>query len=193
MILLIDNYDSFTYNVYQYLCELKAEVKVVRNNEIDLAGIKQLSPASIVISPGPGAPDSAGICLEAIKQFSQTVPILGVCLGHQSIAQAFGAKIIKAPEMMHGKTSELTHTQHGVFAGLSSPLTVTRYHSLIVEEESLPDCFEVTARSVDRLIMGIRHKTLPIEGVQFHPESYMTSEGLAMFQNFLESSRGFEK
>ncbi len=189
MILMIDNYDSFTYNLYQYFCELGAEVKVVRNDEIDIAGIEVLAPSHLVISPGPCTPNEAGISLEAIRHFAGKLPILGVCLGHQSIAQVYGGDVVRARQVMHGKTSPVTHTDSSVFSGLNNPLTVTRYHSLVVKADTLPDCFEVTAwteKDGERdEIMGIRHKTLPIEGVQFHPESILTEQGHQLLANFL--------
>ncbi|WP_064606116.1 aminodeoxychorismate/anthranilate synthase component II [Photobacterium sp. J15] len=189
MLLIIDNYDSFTYNLYQYFCELGAQVKVVRNNEIDLAGIEALAPSHLVISPGPCTPNEAGISLRAIEHFAGKLPILGVCLGHQSIAQIFGAEVVRARQVMHGKTSPVVHTGRSVFAGLNNPLTVTRYHSLVVKADTLPDCFEVTAWTeldgeFDE-IMGIAHKSLPIEGVQFHPESILTEQGHQLLANFL--------
>ncbi|MDK7225007.1 aminodeoxychorismate synthase component II, partial [Proteus mirabilis] len=177
MLLLIDNYDSFTYNLYQYFCELGAEVVVKRNDEIGLKEIEKMMPSHLVISPGPCTPDEAGISLEAIQRFAGEIPILGVCLGHQAIGQAFGASVIRAREVMHGKNSLIHHNQQGVFKGLNRPLSVTRYHSLVIDATTLPVPFEVTAWSqhdgnVDE-IMGIRHRTLPIEGVQFHPESIL--------------------
>ncbi|ELR63928.1 Para-aminobenzoate synthase, amidotransferase component [Photobacterium marinum] len=189
MLLIIDNYDSFTYNLYQYFCELGAQVKVVRNDEIDLAGIEALAPSHLVISPGPCTPSEAGISLRAIEHFAGKLPILGVCLGHQSIAQVFGAEVVRARQVMHGKTSPVVHTDRSVFAGLNNPLTVTRYHSLVVKADTLPDCFEVTAWTeldgeFDE-IMGIAHKSLPIEGVQFHPESILTEQGHQLLANFL--------
>ncbi|WED28301.1 aminodeoxychorismate/anthranilate synthase component II [Vibrio sp. DW001] len=190
MLLIIDNYDSFTYNLYQYFCELGADVKVIRNDQIDLQGINTLNPSHLVISPGPCTPNEAGISLEAIKYFSGKLPILGVCLGHQAIAQAFGADIIRASKVMHGKTSSIRHNNKSVFKGLNDPLTVTRYHSLIVDAGSLSDCFELTAwtekkeGSVDE-IMGFQHKTLPIDAVQFHPESIKTEQGHELLANFL--------
>ncbi len=190
MLLIIDNYDSFTYNLYQYFCELGADVKVIRNDQIDLQGINTLNPSHLVISPGPCTPNEAGISLEVIKYFSGKLPILGVCLGHQAIAQAFGADIIRASKVMHGKTSIIRHNNKSVFKGLNDPLTVTRYHSLIVDADSLSDCFELTAwtekqdGSVDE-IMGFQHKTLPIDAVQFHPESIKTEQGHELLANFL--------
>lgn len=190
MLLIIDNYDSFTYNLYQYFCELNVDVQVIRNDAIDIAGIEALNPTHIVISPGPCTPNEAGISLEVIRHFAGKRPILGVCLGHQAIAQVFGGKVIRAPYVMHGKTSLVDHHQQSVFAGLNQPLTVTRYHSLIVEEQSLPVCLEVTARCQEAegdtgLIMGLMHKSLPIHGVQFHPESIKSQQGHQLLQNFL--------
>jgi anthranilate synthase/aminodeoxychorismate synthase-like glutamine amidotransferase len=186
MILLIDNYDSFTYNIYQYLGCLGAKVKVVRNDAISVKDVARLKPEAIVLSPGPGTPDESGITLETITTYAGKIPILGVCLGHQSIGQAFGGKVIRAGKLMHGKTSVIKHTNKGVFKGLPNPLEVTRYHSLIVERKSLPDCLEVTATTDDGLIMGLRHKRFLVEGVQFHPESYVTQNGMDMLQNFLD-------
>ncbi|PHM62677.1 aminodeoxychorismate synthase component II [Xenorhabdus ishibashii] len=190
MLLIIDNYDSFTFNLYQYFCELGAEVLVKRNDEIQLEDIEDLAPTHLVISPGPCTPNEAGISLEAISHFAGKVPILGVCLGHQAIGQAFGASVVKAREVMHGKTSLIHHSQQGVFKGLDRPLTVTRYHSLVIAAETLPASFEVTAWSqhngdVDE-IMGIRHRTLPLEGVQFHPESILSEQGHELLNNFLK-------
>ena len=188
MLLVIDNYDSFTYNLVQYFGELGAEVEVVRNDRIDIEGIRALNPAAIVISPGPGTPDDAGISMDAIEEFGPQVPILGVCLGHQSIGQVFGGKVVRAPELMHGKTSAIEHKNVGVFAGIENPFTATRYHSLIVERESCPEVLEITAWTEDGLIMGLRHKQFPhLQGVQFHPESILTDAGKALLQNFLDS------
>ena len=195
MLLMIDNYDSFTYNVVQYLGELGAEVKVVRNDELTLADIEAMAPERIVVSPGPCTPTEAGISIPAILHFAGKLPILGVCLGHQSIGQAYGGDVVRARQVMHGKTSPVFHRDQGVFAGLNHPLTVTRYHSLVVKQESLPDCLEVTAwtqhadGSVDE-IMGLRHKTLNVEGVQFHPESILTEQGHELFANFLKQTGG---
>lgn len=185
MILLIDNYDSFTWNLYQYFCELGAEVVVRRNDEIALADIGTLAPQKIVISPGPCTPTESGISLEVIRHCAGQLPILGVCLGHQAIAQAFGATIVRAAKVMHGKTSPVTHAGTGVFAGLNNPLTVTRYHSLVIDPPTLPACFEVTAWSVTQEIMGIRHREWDLEGVQFHPESILSEQGHALLANFL--------
>ena len=185
MILLIDNYDSFTWNLYQYFCELGAEVLVRRNDELTLADIISLAPAKIVISPGPCTPDESGISLAAIRHFSGQTPILGVCLGHQAIAQVFGAAIVRAAKVMHGKTSPVSHAGQGVFLGLNNPLTVTRYHSLLIDPLTLPECFEVTARSEEGEIMGIRHRVFDLEGVQFHPESILSEQGHQLLANFL--------
>ncbi|MFP1754034.1 aminodeoxychorismate synthase component II [Lonsdalea quercina] len=190
MLLIIDNYDSFTYNLYQYFCELGEEVVVKRNDELSLEEIECLSPQHLVISPGPCTPNEAGISLQAIRHFAGQLPILGVCLGHQALGQAFGAQVVRAREVMHGKTSLIRHRDIGVFTGLAQPLTVTRYHSLIVDGASLPDCFEITAwteNSAGTLdeIMGIRHRSLPLEGVQFHPESILSQQGHKLLRNFL--------
>lgn len=185
MLLLIDNYDSFTWNLYQYFCELGAEVVVKRNDEITLADIAALAPEKLVISPGPCTPTEAGISLAAIEQFAGQLPILGVCLGHQAIAQAFGATIIRAEKVMHGKTSAISHNGSGVFSGLNNPLTVTRYHSLLIDPATLPDGFEVTAWTDKNEIMGIRHREWDLEGVQFHPESILSEQGLQLLGNFL--------
>ena len=185
MILLIDNYDSFTWNLYQYFCELGASVTVKRNDYITLDDIDALSPDNIVISPGPCTPDEAGISLDVIRRYAGKTPLLGVCLGHQAIAQAFGARIVRAEKVMHGKTSPITHQQQGVFRGLNNPLTVTRYHSLLIDPATLPACFEVTARSETGEIMGIRHREWDLEGVQFHPESILSEQGHALLANFL--------
>jgi len=191
MLLMIDNYDSFTYNVVHYLLELGADVQVYRNDEITLEQIEALQPKQLVISPGPCTPNEAGISLAAIEHFAGQIPILGICLGHQSIAQAFGGDVIRAKEVMHGKTSPVYHNHQGVFQDLTLPFTATRYHSLVVKQQTLPDCLEITAWTetpdgkLDE-IMGLRHKTLPIEGVQFHPESILTQHGHDMLNNFLQ-------
>lgn len=185
MILVIDNYDSFTYNLVQYLGELGEEVTVRRNDEIDLDGIAQLKPDHILISPGPCTPNEAGITLQVIEHFKGKIPIFGVCLGHQAIGQAFGGNVIRAPRLMHGKTSPILHQGTSVFEGLPSPFTATRYHSLIVERESLPDCLEITAETSEGEIMGLRHKQYAVEGVQFHPESIITDHGHQILRNFL--------
>ncbi|EHB3783789.1 aminodeoxychorismate synthase component 2 [Salmonella enterica subsp. houtenae serovar 17:z29:-] len=185
MILLIDNYDSFTWNLYQYFCELGAEVQVRRNDALTLARIDALNPQKIVISPGPCTPDDAGISLAVIRHYAGRIPMLGVCLGHQAMAQAFGATVVRAAKVMHGKTSPITHNGQGVFRGLPSPLTVTRYHSLIVDPATLPECFEITAWSETQEIMGIRHREWDLEGVQFHPESILSEHGHALLNNFL--------
>jgi anthranilate synthase component 2 len=188
LILVIDNYDSFTYNLVQYLGELGADVQVYRNDQISLAEIRQLQPDGIVISPGPGRPEDAGISLALITELGPTIPILGVCLGHQSIGQVFGGKIVSAPELMHGKTSQVDHKGIGVFQGLDSPLTATRYHSLVIERQTCPDVLEITAWVEDGTIMGVRHRNYPhIEGVQFHPESILTTSGKQLLQNFLRT------
>jgi anthranilate synthase component 2 len=192
MLLMIDNYDSFTFNLVQYLGELGEDVRVARNDALSVEDIRKLAPERIVISPGPGTPDEAGVTLETIVKLSGEIPILGVCLGHQSIGQAFGGRVIRAPQIMHGKTSPIHHAGKGVFAGLRNPFEATRYHSLVVEKSSLPACLEVTAwtqnpdGSIDE-IMGLRHRTLPIEGVQFHPESILTEHGRDLLRNFLRA------
>lgn len=185
MLLMIDNYDSFTYNLVQYFGELGQDVQVYRNDEIDLETVAKLKPRHIVISPGPCTPNEAGISVPLIHEFAGKIPLLGVCLGHQSIGQAFGGKIIKAKTLMHGKTSLIHHENVGVFSGLPNPYTATRYHSLVIERETIPDCLEITAWTDDDEIMGVRHKTLPVEGVQFHPESILTEHGHALLNNFL--------
>jgi len=190
VLLMIDNYDSFTFNIVQYLGELGAEVKVVRNDEIDIDGIEALAPERLVISPGPCTPHEAGVSVEAIRHFAGRLPILGVCLGHQSIGEAFGARVVHAREVMHGKTSPVYHADVGVFAGLDNPFRATRYHSLVIARESLPECLEMTAWTerdgeVDE-IMGIRHREYDIQGVQFHPESILTEQGHALLKNFLD-------
>jgi anthranilate synthase component 2 len=186
MLLMIDNYDSFTYNLVQYLGELGQDIQVYRNDEIDLAKVAALKPDHIVISPGPCTPNEAGISVPLIKEFAGKIPLLGVCLGHQSIGQAFGGRIIKAKTLMHGKTSLIHHKNIGVFKGLPNPYTATRYHSLVIEKETLPDCLEITAWTDDGEIMGVRHKTLRVEGVQFHPESILTEHGHELLDNFLK-------
>ena len=191
MLLMIDNYDSFTYNVVQYLGELGADVKVLRNDQVDLAAVEALAPERIVISPGPCTPNEAGISMALIEAWAGRVPVLGICLGHQSIGQVFGGRVVRARQVMHGKTSFIHHTGEGVFSGLSNPFEATRYHSLVVERDSLPDCLEVTAwtetedGSIDE-IMGLRHRQLPVEGVQFHPESILTAHGHDLLRNFLK-------
>ena len=197
MLLVLDNYDSFTFNLVQYLGELAAEhpvaaeLQVVRNDALSLVEIEALDPKAILISPGPGDPGQSGVCLEVLRELSPTTPTLGVCLGHQSIAQVFGGKVVRARELMHGKTSPVFHGGSGVFAGLPSPLTATRYHSLIAERESLPDCLEITAWLEDGTIMGLRHRDHPlIEGVQFHPESVLTQDGHRLLANFLRQASG---
>ena len=192
MLLMIDNYDSFTYNLVQYLGELGQDVQVYRNDEIDLETVKNLNPRHIVISPGPCTPNEAGISVPLIHEFAGKIPLLGVCLGHQSIGQAFGGHIIKAKTLMHGKTSQIHHTNTGVFKDLPNPFTATRYHSLVIERATIPDCLEITAWTQDENgefgeIMGVKHKTLPIEGVQFHPESVLTEHGHALLHNFLKA------
>lgn len=190
MILMIDNYDSFTYNLVQYFGELGADIKVVRNDEITIDEIAALAPEKIVISPGPCTPTEAGVSVDTIKTFTGKIPLLGVCLGHQSIGQALGGKVIRAPFVMHGKTSPVYHNNKGVFAGLKNPFQATRYHSLVIEKESIPDCLEITAWTQNEdgsmaEIMGVKHKTLALEGVQFHPESILTEHGHDMLRNFL--------
>ena len=192
MILMIDNYDSFTFNIVQYMSELGATLKVVRNDEMSPQQIRDLNPEKIVVSPGPCTPNEAGISVDVIKEFHSSIPILGVCLGHQSIAQAFGGKIVRAKKVMHGKVSQIHHNNSGVFDNIDQDFTATRYHSLVVERHSLPSCFEVTAWTYDEAndfdeIMGIRHRDFPVEGVQFHPESILTEHGHLLFKNFLEN------
>jgi anthranilate synthase/aminodeoxychorismate synthase-like glutamine amidotransferase len=186
MLLVIDNYDSFTYNLVQYLGELGADMKVFRNDKIDIDGIKKLSPDKILISPGPGYPKDAGISIPVIKEFAGKLPILGVCLGHQAIGEAFGGKIVQAKNIMHGKTSDIFHDNKGVFKGLPNPFKATRYHSLLIDRATLPAELEVTAWTKEEEIMGVRHKQYKIEGVQFHPESILTTEGKKLLKNFLE-------
>ena len=191
MLLMIDNYDSFTYNVVQYLGELKADVKVLRNDEVTVAEIESMQPQRIVISPGPCTPNEAGVSMAVIETFAGRIPILGICLGHQSIGQVFGGEIVRARQVMHGKTSPIYHNDSGVFSGLRNPFEATRYHSLIIDKQSLPDCLEITAWTqteqgeIDE-IMGVRHKTLDVEGVQFHPESILTEHGHDLLRNFLQ-------
>ncbi|ANI13105.1 anthranilate synthase component 2 [Pseudomonas citronellolis] len=195
MLLMIDNYDSFTYNLVQYFAELKADIHVIRNDELSVDEIAALNPERIVLSPGPCTPNEAGVSLEVIRRFSGKLPLLGVCLGHQSIGQAFGGDVVRARQVMHGKTSPVFHIDQGVFAGLNNPLTQTRYHSLVVKRETLPECLEITAwtahddGAVDE-IMGLRHKTLNVEGVQFHPESILSEQGHEMLANFLKQQGG---
>jgi para-aminobenzoate synthetase component 2 len=185
MILMIDNYDSFTYNLVQYLGELGEELRVVRNDQITCEEIAAMAPSYLMISPGPCTPNEAGVSLKAIETFAGRIPIFGVCLGHQSIAQVFGGRVIRAERLMHGKTSDVYHNGGGIFSGLPSPFKATRYHSLIVEKETLPDCLEITAETAEGEIMALRHRTLPVEGVQFHPESIMTEHGKQLLRNFL--------
>jgi para-aminobenzoate synthetase component 2 len=191
MLLVLDNYDSFTFNLVQYLGELATdhslarELRVERNDALNLEQIRALGPDAILISPGPGDPDQAGVCLEVLRELGPTVPTLGVCLGHQCLAQVFGGRVVRAPQQMHGKTSPVLHAGQGVFKGLPNPLTATRYHSLIAERESLPECLEITAWLDDGLIMGLRHRQYPLEGVQFHPESVLTQNGHQLLANFL--------
>jgi anthranilate synthase/aminodeoxychorismate synthase-like glutamine amidotransferase len=189
MLLLLDNYDSFTYNLYQYLSELGAEVEVRRNDQVTLDEIEAMQPDSIVISPGPCTPNEAGLSCQIIETFGPRIPLLGVCLGHQAIGQVYGGHVIRAPEPMHGKTSLIHHQGHGVLRNLPQPFEAIRYHSLIVERSTLPDELEITAETADGLIMGLRHRTHPVEGVQFHPESIMTSVGKDLLRNFLASRR----
>lgn len=188
-LLLIDNYDSFTYNLYQYLCELGADVDVVRNDALTVDDVEAMQPDGIVLSPGPGRPEDAGVCIPVIARFVGQVPILGVCLGHQAIGQAFGGKVVRAKQVMHGKVSRVRHDGQGVFRQIENPFVATRYHSLVVERDSLPDCLEVTAQSEDGEIMGLRHRALPVEGVQFHPEALLTDHGHRMLKNFIEGGK----
>ena len=186
MILVLDNYDSFTYNLVQYLGEMGQDVRVVRNDELPAAEIAALAPSHIVISPGPCTPNEAGISLEVIKTYAGKIPILGVCLGHQAIGQAFGGKVVRAARVMHGKTSQISHDGKGLFTGLPNPFQATRYHSLLIERASVPDVLVVTAETAEKEIMAVRHKTLPVEGVQFHPESFLTTSGKDLLRNFVE-------
>ena len=192
MYILIDNYDSFTYNLYHYLTDLGVDVAVHRNDQISVDDVTELKPEGIIISPGPCTPNEAGICLELIERCGANIPILGVCLGHQSIAQAFGGDVVRAPYVMHGKTSDIRHEGKSVFESLSMPFTATRYHSLTVAPESVPDCLEVTAQTEDGIIMGLAHKELPLHGVQFHPESIASEHGHDLIQNFLKICAGKE-
>jgi anthranilate synthase/aminodeoxychorismate synthase-like glutamine amidotransferase len=188
MLLVIDNYDSFTYNLVQYLGELGADMKVIRNDEVTAEAIEnELRPEKILISPGPGTPDGAGVSLEILKRLADKIPILGVCLGHQAIGQHFGGKVVRAPEPVHGKPVEVRHDGKTIFEGIEGEFSAGRYHSLVVERESLPECLEISAESPDGLIMAMRHRSLPIEGVQFHPESILTEHGKVMLKNFLQS------
>jgi anthranilate synthase/aminodeoxychorismate synthase-like glutamine amidotransferase len=186
MLLVIDNYDSFTYNLVQYLGEMGQDVRVVRNDELPAAEIAALAPSHIVISPGPCTPNEAGISLEVIKTYAGKIPILGVCLGHQAIGQAFGGKVVRAARVMHGKTSQISHDGKGLFTGLPNPFQATRYHSLLIERASVPDVLDVTAETAEKEIMAVRHKTLPVEGVQFHPESFLTTSGKELLRNFID-------
>ncbi len=186
MVLMIDNYDSFTFNLVQYLGELGSEVRVFRNDELDVAAIESLRPSHIVLSPGPCTPNEAGITLETIERLAGRVPILGVCLGHQAIGQAFGGKVVRAKQVMHGKVSQISHDSRGVFGSVPQGFIATRYHSLVVERQSLPSCLEISAQSEDGEIMGLRHRTLPVEGVQFHPEAMLTEHGHRMLENFVK-------
>jgi len=189
VLLLIDNYDSFTFNLYQYFCELGAVVEVRRNDALTLADVAALAPEAIVLSPGPGTPDDAGICLDLIRAFAGQVPLLGVCLGHQCIGQAFGGRIARAPELRHGKTSLVFHDGEGVYQGVESPFEAVRYHSLVVARDTVPPSLKITAQTSDGLVMGLRHRELPVEGVQFHPESILTAPGKQLLRNFLELAR----
>ena len=185
MILVIDNYDSFTFNLVQYLGELGQELKVFRNDAVTVAEIERLAPQSVVISPGPGRPENSGIIIQAIREFSGKIPILGVCLGHQAIGAAFGGNVVSAPQIMHGKTSDIFHDGRTIFGGLPNPFRATRYHSLVVSPENLPDCLEISAKTADGVIMGLRHREMNVEGVQFHPESILTEVGMKLLSNFV--------
>ncbi|WP_138207169.1 anthranilate synthase component II [Haloimpatiens lingqiaonensis] len=189
MFLMIDNYDSFVYNLVRYLEELQEDVKVYRNDKLSIDDIKKMNPEGIIISPGPKSPEDSGICVEVIKEFAGKIPILGICLGHQSIGYAFGARIIKGKEPVHGKVTDIHHDDKGVFQGIKNPVKVTRYHSLIIEKESLPHCLEITSETSDGVIMGIRHKNFLVEGVQFHPEAALTECGHEMLKNFLQNAK----
>ncbi|GBG56501.1 glutamine amidotransferase [Sporomusaceae bacterium FL31] len=193
MIVMIDNYDSFVYNLVQYLGELGEDIRVFRNDQITLAQIEKLTPDHIILSPGPCTPNEAGISLALIEQFQGVIPILGVCLGHQAIGQAFGGNVVRASRLMHGKTSLIHHNEQGIFCGLPNPFTATRYHSLLVERATLPECLEITAETNQGEIMGLRHREYSIEGVQFHPESILTESGHAMLQNFLQGKRSYKQ
>ena len=185
MIVLLDNYDSFTYNLYQYLGELGAELRVVRNDEMSAGEVLALRPSAVVVSPGPGNPDQAGISLELVRRCTGALPLLGVCLGHQALGQAFGGRVVRAPRLMHGKTSAIHHDGRSLFRGLPQPFTATRYHSLVVDRDSVPECLEVSAWTEDGVVMGLRHRQHPVEGVQFHPESILTAAGKDLLRNFL--------
>ena len=189
MILVIDNYDSFTFNLVQYLGEITPDIQVHRNDKISVREIENAKPDYLVLSPGPCTPNEAGICLEAIRELGSKIPLLGVCLGHQAIGQAFGGKVVRAPEVMHGKTSKIIHDEDGLFVGIDNPFEATRYHSLVIEPASVPECLKVTARTSDQVIMGVRHKNHPIHGVQFHPESILTTAGKRLLRNFLDLYR----
>ena len=193
MILMIDNYDSFTFNLVQYLNGLNEEVLVRRNDSLTIEDIKELNPEMIVISPGPCTPTEAGISMDVIKEFKGNIPILGICLGHQAIAQAFGGNIVKGDQPVHGKVFPINHEEKGVFKGLNNPLKVTRYHSLVVDKETLPECLEITAQTEDGVIMGLKHKDYLIEGVQFHPEAILTEQGMELLDNFLQQAKKFKK
>jgi anthranilate synthase/aminodeoxychorismate synthase-like glutamine amidotransferase len=190
MVLMIDNYDSFTFNLVQYLGELGADTRVVRNDELAVTDVEALAPSHIVLSPGPCTPNEAGITLETIERLAGRIPILGVCLGHQAIGQAFGGKVVRAKQVMHGKVSRVRHDQHGVFSQVPNDFVATRYHSLVVERASLPKCLEISAESEDGEIMGLRHRSLPVEGVQFHPEALLTEHGHQMLRNFIQGTKG---
>jgi para-aminobenzoate synthetase component 2 len=193
MFLMIDNYDSFVYNLVRYLEELQEEVVVLRNDKLTLEDIERMQPEGIIISPGPKTPEQSGVCIDVIRQFSGRIPILGICLGHQGIGYAFGAKIVKGSEPVHGKVFDVYHNNSGVFRGIRNPVKVTRYHSLIIERDSLPECLEVTSETADGVIMGIRHREFLVEGVQFHPEAELTECGHEMLKNFLEEAKSFKR